>query len=55
VPGSHHVYVPHRHYTGTGTHSGAWRSRTAPSRSSSGSHSISRGGFGHTGGGHGGG
>jgi hypothetical protein len=55
VPGAHHVYVPRRHYTGSGTHAGAWSSRTSPSRSSSGSHSITRGGFGHTGGGHAGG
>jgi hypothetical protein len=49
VPGAHYVYVPHRHYGGVGTHAGAWRSATSPSRSGAGS--VSRGGFGHTGGG----
>jgi hypothetical protein len=53
VQGAHYVYVPHRSYTGTGTHAGTWVSRTSPSR---GAGVFSRGGFGsHGGGGHGGG
>jgi hypothetical protein len=54
VAGAHYVYVPRRHYSGAGSHAGAWRSSTSPSRSFSSA--ISRGGFGHTGGaGHAGG
>jgi hypothetical protein len=53
VPGSHYVYVPRRHYSGVGSHAGAWRSHTSPSPSRSSF--ISRGGFGHTGSGHHGG
>jgi hypothetical protein len=50
VPGSHYVYVPRRHYTGVGSHSGSWLSHTSPSPSRASF--ISRGGFGHTGSGH---
>jgi hypothetical protein len=52
VPGAHYVYVPHRYYSGTGTHAGTWASRTSPSR---GFASIARGGFGSHGAGHAGG
>ena len=51
APGAHYVYVPHRYYTGAGSHAGAWRSATSPS--SHGSGSVARGGFGSTGAGHG--
>jgi hypothetical protein len=53
VAGAHYVYVPHRYYGGTGAHAGSWTSHTSPSRSAAGL--ASRGGFGHTGGGHAGG
>ena len=52
VPGAHYVYVPHRYYSGTGSHAGTWASRTSPSR---GFASIARGGFGSPGAGHAGG
>jgi hypothetical protein len=53
VAGAHYVYVPRRHYSGIGSHAGAWRSSTSPA--SSRSSFVSRGGFGHTGSGHTGG
>jgi hypothetical protein len=53
APGAHWVYVPHRYYGGVGSHAGAWRSSTSPSRGSS-SGAVSRGGFGgHGAGAHG--
>jgi hypothetical protein len=49
VGGSHWVYVPRSHFSGMGTHAGAFRGSTSPG---SGHAAVSRGGFGHTGAGH---
>jgi len=47
--GAHYVHVPGSHYTGAGTHAGAFTHSTTPG---SGHAAVSRGGFGSTGSAH---